>query len=406
MSDYEERNPQRQRRPREERSGGNAPRQSAAPPKRRRRRKRMGAWGALLYVVLVIGASALMAGVGWVAACDVLSLNKPEKSAVVTLANDVFTTKELTDEDGDPYTVYHADMSYVADTLKEQGIIEYPWLFKLFVTVTGKADSLRPGTYSLNSTMDYSALIRSLGAKGAKAEVSVTIQEGFTSRQVFQALADAGVAEVADLEAAAASYDFKFSFLKDVVPLGDKNRLEGYLFPDTYKFYTNMNPVQALNKMILRFDEVFGDEMRDQAAANGQTIAEVVNIASLIEKETTGDDQTHISGVIYNRLKYPNAETVGLLQIDASIIYYTGRLVTNADKTDATNPYNTYVHKGLPPTAICNPGQSALRAALKPDDTKDFYYSLGDDGEHHFFRTYNEHINFINSQKRYNGNGG
>lgn len=398
MSEYDESRTQRPRQT--SREGAEAPR------KKRRRRKRLGAWGALLYVVLVIGVSALLAGLGWLAAGDVLSLNKPEKEAVITLSDDVFTTKEVAGEDGSTTTVYRADMGYVADQLKEQDIIEYPWLFKLFVSFTKKGDSLRPGTYKLDATMDYSAIVRNLGAKsGSKAEVSVTIKEGYTGQQIFEALAAANVASVADLESAAASYDFKFTFLKDVVPLGEKNRLEGYLFPDTYNFYTNMDPVQVLNKMLLRFDEVFTQDMRDAVTANGKSIADIVKIASMIEKETTGDDQTHISGVIYNRLNNPGAETVGLLQIDATIMYYTGRTVTDADKADTSNPYNTYVQKGLPPTAICNPGQASIRAAMKPDDTRDYYYVLGDDNEHHFFRTYNEQSSFIATQERYKGNG-
>lgn len=396
MSEYDERR-ENTRRPRQE---GSAP-----APKKRRRRKRLGAWGAMLYVVLVIGISGLLAGVGWIAACDVLSLNKPETSTVITLAPDVFTTEQVTGADGDVSTVYHANMGYVADRLEEEGLVQYPWLFKLFVSFTKKGDSLRPGTYNLNSAMDYSAIVRNLGAKGAKAEVSVVIKEGYTCQQAFQALADAGVASVEELEKAASSYDFKFSFLKDVVPLGEKNRLEGYLFPDTYKFYSNMDPVQALNKMLLRFDEVFTQDMREEAAANGRTVAEIVNIASMIEKETTGDDQTHISGVIYNRLTKQNAETAGFLNIDATIIYYTGRTVTSADMADESNPYNTYKHKGLPPTPICNPGQAALRSAMKPETTSDLYYALGDDNAHHFFRTYNEHQNFIATQERYKSNG-
>ena len=398
MSEYNERSSQRPRQPSHD--------GAEAPKKKRRRRKRLGAWGALLYVVLVIGVSALLAGLGWLAAGDVLSLNKPEKEAVITLSDDVFTTKEVVGEDGRTTTVYRADMGHVADQLKEQDIIEYPWLFKLFVSFTKKGDSFRPGTYKLDSTMDYSAIVRNLGAKsGSKAEVSVTIKEGYTSQQIFEALAAANVASVADLESAAASYDFKFTFLKDVVPLGEKTRLEGYLFPDTYKFYTNMDPVQVLNKMLLRFDEVFTQDMRDAAAANNQTIADIVNIASMIEKETSGDDQTMFSGVIYNRLYKPNSETAGFLNVDATIAYYTGRAVSNADMADESNPYNTYKHKGLPPTAICNPGQSALRAAMKPETTNSYFYVLGDDNDHHFFKTYAEQQNFIATQERYKGNG-
>lgn len=402
MSEHDERSIQRPRPPRRE--DGQTP-----PKKRKRRRRSMGPWGALLYVVLVIGASALLAGLGWMAACDVLSLDKPEKTAVVTLAEDVFESREVKGEDGATETVLRADLGYVAGQLKEQGLIRYPWLFKLFISITGKSDALRPGVYNLDTTMDYSAMIRNLSAKsGSKAEVTVVIKEGYTSAQVFETLAAAGVASLDDLENTAATYDFKFSFLKDVVPLGDSNRLEGYLFPDTYQFYTNMDPVQALNKMLLRFDDVFTQDMRDEAIANGQTVQDIITIASLIEKETTGDDQALISSVIYNRLYKPNSQTAGYLNVDATLLYVlperAGKLT--AEDLQYDSPYNTALYKGLPPGPIANPGQAALRSALKPETSSYYFYALGDDKEHHFFKTYEEQSSFIASQSIYQSNGG
>lgn len=401
MSERDERNVQRPRPPRRE--------EGQIPPKKRKRHHRsMGPWGALLYVVLVIGASALLAGLGWMAACDVLSLDKPEKTAVVTLPEDAFKSKETKGENGETVTVLRADLGYVTDQLKEQGLIRYPWLFKIFVSFTGKGDALRPGVYNLDTSMDYSAMVRNLSAKsGSKAEVTVVIKEGYTGAQIFEALAAAGVASVEDLENTAATYDFKFSFLKDVVPLGESNRLEGYLFPDTYQFYTNMDPVQALNKMLLRFDDVFTQEMRDVATANSQTVQDIVNIASLIEKETTGDDQALISSVIYNRLYKPNSQTAGYLNIDAALLYVlperAGKLT--AEDLQYDSPYNTALYKGLPPGPIANPGLAAIRSALKPETSSYYFYALGDDKEHHFFKTHEEQTNFIASQSIYQTNG-
>lgn len=400
MSEYDERSKERT---------GQAGREGNRTPGKRRRRKRMGAFGALIYVVMVVGVSVLLAGLGWIAACDILSLDKPEKETVISLGEEVFTSREIENSAGETVTVLRADLSYVSNQLKEQDIIRYPWLFKLFVKLTNKENAMRPGTYTLNTTMDYSAIIRNLSARsGTKAEVTVVIQEGTTSAQIFKILEEKNVATVAELEQAAATYDFSFSFLKDVVPLGEKNRLEGYLFPDTYQFFTNMDPVQALNKMILRFDEVFTKEMREQAAANGQTIHEIVTIASLIEKETTGDDQTLISSVIYNRLYKPNSETAGYLNIDASLLYVLPERAGKLTAADLAydSPYNTALYKGLPPTAIGSPGQSALRAAMRPESSNYYFYALGDDRDHHFFKTHAEQRNFIDSQEIYQTNGG
>ena len=357
------------------------------PSRPRKKRKRLGSWGILIYVICVLGASLLLAGVGWLWANDVLALNKDYHTAVVEI------------QEGDT-------VSQVADKLKEQGLIEYKSVFKLFCTfthVSGKAGDddakITPGSYELNTDMDYRALISSMGSSSAnRLTTTVTIPEGTTEAQIFEMLEKAGVATVEDLTETAANYDFKFSFLQGVQPLGDAKRLEGYLFPDTYEFYMGEDPVSVLNKMILRFDEIFTDEMRQEVQNDGRTIQDVVTVASMIEKETDGSDQAKIASVIYNRLDNPTSETAGYLNIDATILYATGG--TEVD-LNADTPYNTRTHKGLTPTAIASPGVDALKAAVYPDSTRYYFYALGDDGKHHFFATYREQQNFIASQERY-----
>ena len=356
-------------------------------PRRRKRRSRLGAWGVLIYIVFVLGISALLASVGWLWANDVLALNKEPLTAAVEI------------EVGDT-------VDQVADKLKDAGLIEYKLVFKLFCSLThvsGKAGDvdakITPGTYELDTDMDYRALISSMGSSSANRMVTtVTIPEGMTQAQIFALLEQEGVSTVEQLEDTAANYDFNFSFLKGVLPLGDPKRLEGYLFPDTYKFYMGEDPVSVLNKMILRFDEIFTEEMRTDIQASGHTINDAVIIASMIERETDGQDQAQIASVIYNRLDNPTSETAGYLNVDATILYATGG--TTVD-TSADTPYNTYTHTGLPPTAIASPGVDALRAAVYPDDTNYYFYALGDDGVHHFFSTSREQQNFIASQERY-----
>lgn len=403
MSHYEGKREAPRRQP--QRDGGSAaPRREGGQQPRRRRRRRLGAWGALLYVVLVIGVSALLAGLGWIWAGDVLALNKAEITATITLPDDIFTYTEETNEEGETVTVSHADVGYVADQLKQNDIIEYKWLFKLFCSFTNGSEKMTSGTYTLSTTMDYSAIIRNLSAKSsARTEVMVVIPEGSTLKQIFEILEENGVATVEELTDTAANYDFKFSFLKDVIPLGDATRLEGYLFPDTYIFYQNMDPVQALNKMILRFDEVFTEEMREEAAANGQSIHDIVTIASMIEKETTGNDQTDIADVIYNRLYNPTSETAGYLNIDATIQYILPERKEKLTAEDLAidSPYNTYKYTGLPAGPIASPGQASLRAAMNPSGNGYYFYALGDDGEHHFFKSYSGLTSFKATQELY-----
>ena len=145
------------------------------PVKRRRRRRRMGALGALIYVAFVLGISALLAGLGWTWACDLLALNKQEHTAVITLPEEIFTQEERkverTAADGTSETVTEtisvADMDYVADLLSENGLIEYKFVFKTFASLTHAKYKLSSGTYELSTDMDYRALITSMGSSSA-----------------------------------------------------------------------------------------------------------------------------------------------------------------------------------------------------------------------------------------------
>lgn len=365
----------RRQAPRQPRADG----RSAAPRKKRRHRRSGAAW-ALLYVVFVIGISALLASLGWMWAGDVLALNKDEHTAVITVSEGE-TFHEVTNE------------------LHENGIIEYKWLFNLFATVTKGKEKLVPGMYELNTEMDYRAIIANLGSKSvSRVEISVTIPEGYTVMQIFKLLEEKGVSTVDKLTEQAASYNYKFSFLQEI-PLGDYRRLEGYLFPDTYRFYMGEDPKTVLNKMIANFDRKFTDDMRQQAADMGYSVRDIVNIASMIEKETDGTDRTTIASVIYNRLNNPGAGTTGHLNIDATIQYVLpeGEIVSEEDYYTVESPYNTYLNKGLPPGPIANPGLESIMAALNPESTNYYYYALGDDGVHHFFTSYSEHQAFLNS---------
>lgn len=337
---------------------------------------------AVLYVIAVIGVSILLACVGWIAANDVLALNKVEKETTITISKD--------DSFGD-----------VARQLKKEGLIEYKTLFELFASLTGGKEKVSPGTYTLNTDMDYRALLSGMSINSStKAEVSVTIPEGYNMTQIFQLLENNGVTSVEELNTAAAEHDYGFSFLKDI-PLGDANRLEGFLYPDTYTFNTPHNAVYAINKMLVNFDNRFTQEMRTQVEESGYSVREILTIASLIERETDGQDQKKIASVIYNRLDNPNASTVGFLQIDATLAYINGgKVPTEADKS-IDSPYNTYLYKGLPPAPIANPGLQAIQAALNPEKTSYFYYALGDDNTHHFFKSYDEQQKFIAAQTRY-----
>lgn len=374
--------------------------------KKRRRSALSKVAGALLYVLCIIGVSAILATVGWNWANDVLALNKEPIEVIITLPNEIFTEEEIEveeeNEDGTVTVSYEAvkkaDMDYVADVLEENGLIEYKFLFKFFASFTGADVELSAGAYELDSDMDYSALLTNMGRNSAtKQKVTVTIPEGYTIDQIFALLEEKGVATVEELQEMAATHDYKFEWLVPLeIPLGDYHRLEGFLFPDTYEFYMGHDPLYVINKMLQGFDTKIMPYLEEINADENYDLYDLVTIASLIEKETDGTDQATIASVIYNRLNN-GGETAGFLQIDATLAYINGgKVPTEADKSiDST--YNTYLYPGLPAGPIACPGMESLYAAMNPASTKYYFYVLNPEtGEHEFSRTYSEHQALVN----------
>lgn len=371
--------------------------------KKRRRSSGAKAAAALLYVILIIGAAAVLATVGWTWANDLLALNKESATIMITISEDYFLLEEEVNEEGITELVSRADMDKITTQLKEAGVIEYEFLFKLFSRFSHADQKIVEGTYELDTDMDYRALVANMSSKSATRQtVDVTIPEGYTIDQIFELLEEHEVSTVEKLRETAANYPYKWEFLQDI-PLGDYHRLEGYLFPDTYTFYTGHDPVYALNTILNQFHKKmkeFYDMFETEELP--YTLHEVVIMASMIEKETDGSDHKTIASVLYNRLNNPEKETAGFLQIDATLVYLNGgRVPTEADKA-IDSPYNTYLYKGLPAGPISNPGMESLYAAIAPSSTKYYYYVLNPEtGEHEFTKTYAEHQKLVN---KYAGN--
>ena len=300
------------------------------------------------------------------------------------------------------------DLSSIAKKLKADGLIDYPWLFKLVGRLSHAESKIGIGTYTLNQDMDYLALISAMHNVSGSMNtdtVRVTIPEGYTVEQTIALLAKNGVNTEEALTEAAKTATFDYSYIDNSSE--DISRLEGYLFPDTYDFYINEKPANALGRLIKNFNSKLDDDLLDKAEERGYDLKDIITIASLIEKETDGTDQTKIASVIYNRLEGPGDKqgTYGMLQIDASLLYalpdHEGS-ITEADK-QTDSPYNLYKYAGLPPTPIANPGLASIQAALEPDNTNYYYYALGKDGVHHFFTNYADHLAFVKSSD-YAGN--
>lgn len=361
-----------------------------------------GCMGGIMYFVFIACVSVVLACLAWMAASDMLALNKDEFTAVVTLPMSIFTseTVDTFDEEGNKTgteRVTHADMDYVTDALKEAGLIEYKWLFNLFCKISTASEKVSPGEYELKSSFDYRALIQNMRAGSASTvTVDVTLPEGFTMRQIFQRLEEMNVCSYDELMESAANDKFNYSFLEGIEE-GDASRLEGFLFPDTYEFYVGMQASSAINKMLETFYYKQTADMLKQASDMNMTMRDVVNVASLIEKEAANDgERALIASVIYNRL-YAGMQ----LGIDASVLYeypdHEGAPTAEMLQTDS--PYNTRIRTGLPPTPICSPGMASINAALNPESTGYYYYALDTaTGEHRFFTNETEFNNFVATQ--------
>ena len=376
-------------------------------PIRFRRDGKTGLWGGIMYAVFVISVSIILACMAWMFASDVLALNKQYAEATVTIPKYVATAEDIAAaekekaeaEEGETvYGVPKVDIDEVAQILKDSGMIEYKFLFKLYAKVSHAAWKIDGGTYTLNTNYDYRALVKKMQiGSGSQVVTRVTFPEGFSVMQIFNRLEENNICSVEDLKEAAANYNYSYSFLEDL-PMGDASRLEGYLFPDTYDFYEGMQASSAINKLLRQFHYTLTAEMYDLAEDMGLTLHQVIIVASMIEKEAANDDErAKIASVIYNRLN------AGMpLGIDATILYefpeWSGSSIPD-EIINYDSPYNTRTHTGLPPTPICNPGKASITAAVKPEHTNYYYYALDTaTGTHRFFTNATDFNNFVATQ--------
>lgn len=393
--------------PEEAYAGGDYDEAEEAPPpkkpKRKHRRRIIPLFvKVLLYLVLVIVAAVGLGYGAWECAQDVLAFGRSDDTLTVTIS------------DGDT-------VEDIAQMLKENGVIKYPWLFEFYCDFTDSNDTMDPGIYEISYNFDYHALVNGMIANSPyRTTVRVMIPEGMTEAQIFALMEKNNVCSVDDLEKCAAETDFGYWFLEDI-PYGEANRLEGFLFPDTYDFYENDDPERVLDKLLSNFNKKFSEQAQEQLEVlNGRlaerlanagydenyiaehrlSVFDLITVASMIEKETADASESgNIASVIYNRLCSPGS--FPCLQIDATVVYALGGVdgALTYEDTQVDSPYNTYIVQGLPAGPISNPGLSSITAALNPSDTSYYYYALDNStGFHHFSSTYDEHNQFLQEQ--------
>jgi UPF0755 protein len=311
-------------------------------------------------------------------------------------------------------------LSEIARRLGERGLVDHPSWFRFYANERGLSSKIRAGQYTLSSTLTPRQLLDKLVEGVPLEEIAVTIPEGKNFVEIARLLDEAGISSKDDVE----RLSREAAFAEQLGVPGDT--LEGWLYPDTYRFHPGTPANRVLAAMVKHAKDVLAELLARHAdgfAALQKNYKfnerEVVLMASLVEKETARpEERPRIAGVFLNRLRLPSFQP-HVLQTDPTIVYgctipvdksdpckkFEGR-IRRIHLEDRDNPYNTYTHAGLPPGPISNPGRAALEAVLAADKTPYLYFVSKNDGTHYFSKTRAEHEAAVDKYQRHGGSSG
>ncbi len=282
----------------------------------------------------------------------------------------------------------------VGTKLHDEGLLKSTLLFFIAAKLTGTA--IRSGEYEFSPHQNLLDVLDDLKNGGHILSYPVTFPEGFTARQMAMRLEENELSE----QKAFVRLTQDAGEFSELFPFHAKpSSCEGFLFPDTYLIRRGEKDEQIIKKMLANFSKKLPENFSAKARKMGFSPYELLILASLVEKEARKkNEQPVIASVLVNRLRRHMR-----LQVDATVQYALGR-----DKYErlyhsdlkVESPYNTYLHKGLPPTPIANPGLPALRAVMNPAQTKFLYYVARPDGSHVFSTNYEDHVNAINKLRK------
>jgi UPF0755 protein len=332
--------------------------------KRKRKKKKMRnsarVSGILILVTLILSVSICLSLVIIAFGKDIMGIGKNDSTHLM-----VIPEGSSTDE--------------IAAMLEDEGIIRSPECFKLFSRLRKSDEQYIAGEHFVRPNMAYEAIIDELTSVHEEEQetVEITFPEGINIYEAANILEENGICKASEFifYFNSGGYGFKF---EDMLPSDTTlklNRMEGYVFPDTYFFYTNMEPEQVCQKIYLNFDSKMTDERYQKMKELGLSLDELITLASIVQKEAaTTDTMTMVASVFWNRLRNP--EVFPLLQSDPTSNYANDVVRPHMDVYDKTiiDAYDTYVGPGLPPGAICNPGIEAIDAVLADVKSNYFYF--------------------------------
>lgn len=279
-----------------------------------------------------------------------------------------------------------AGASRISQILKQNDIIKYKALFKIYARFSNDT-VFNKGMHTVNTSMSYKELAQALSEPSeAIAEKRVVIPEGYELRQIAELLEQNGLADKKAFMDEAENGIFDYGFVTDIP--NRQNRLEGYLYPDTYMFSSEEDVHDMINKMLAAFNDKVMPEYNQYSG--GKTLDDIIIMASVIEREAANDEERPlVASVFYNRIeKGMKLESCATVQY---ILKERKDILSNSDIA-VDSPYNTYKYSGLPTGPIASPGLSSVKAAMYPADTDYLYFlATADGGKNLFSKTFEEH---------------
>ena len=333
-------------------------------------------WGrAFLLLFVVLGLSFFIAFYALASARDLLGLDKPDKQIEVTVKKDM-------------------NFNQVVNLLKDKNVIEQPFTFSVYAELKNLSETMKPGTYILNSNMAYDQIIMALSyGDSVKDTVTLTFYEGMTIKEIGKKLDENDVCDFDEFIDAVQNGKYDYDFISRI-PMDEHRfrRLEGYMFPDTYEFYVGMDPEQVVRKFLNNFQKKLTPEMDAKIKNSGMSLDEVITLASIIQKEASEvEEMGKVSSVFHNRMEAP--ASFPKLQSDVTIFYVEKDIKPFLNKQDQAlyDSYNTYVCTGLPVAPVSNPGIEAIMAALEPEETPYYFFLTDINGKYYYAKTAEQH---------------
>lgn len=367
-------------------SKGNKRAFKRAKRKEKKRLKRCGrsnrmlfklAWISMVVVVSFIFSQYIMTGVK-----DMLAMNRLDS-----------TTAQISLTNGDT-------VSKISGTLKELNVIKNESFFRMYSSIFKPSLKFSTGVFDIPKNLEYEEILSYMQTKKNRTDlIDITFTEGLTILECGDLLETNGICKKDDFLAKCNSseFDSKYGFLTNITNSSERYyKLEGYIYPDTYKFYKDTDSEEVIKKCLKNFeDKIMGvkkmtgydkaTSIAEIAQNDDMSVDELMTLASMVQSEAADvDDMKIIASIFINRLNAPDEKGFWYLNSDPTM-YYPYKSATVPKGFESR--YNTYKIKGLPPGPVCNPGMDAINAVLSPAKTNYYYFCHDEDGNAYYART-------------------